>query len=58
MENQKELFKEMQYIGYNICTCGNCGGVILKRTNTDQNKITCPHCEQEIDIENCPDLYK
>ena len=58
MKNQFEILREIQASGYNVCTCGNCGDVVLldiKEPITED--ITCPHCDSTMDYSDFPDLY-
>lgn len=60
MKNQYTILREIQKHGYNVCTCGNCGDVILVDWSDDDvisDIIPCPHCGKEQDYEDCPDLY-
>jgi hypothetical protein len=49
---QIKLQHELQNLGYNIVTCGNCGSVLIHRTNVTE--IEC-YCGTH-DISDCPDL--
>ncbi len=53
--NQLEILENMQKKGFNVVTCANCGEVILQETNNDD--IKCPHCSNEYESSDCPDLY-
>ncbi len=50
---QIELQEELQSKGFNVVECGNCGSILLHRTN--QEKINC-FCGTK-DVSDCPDLY-
>lgn len=63
--NQLEILQQMQRQGFNICNCGNCGGVILfnkeskevmEQTSSGEG-LVCPHCKEEMAYSDCPDLY-
>ena len=57
-KQQLAVLEDMQADGYNVCTCGNCGGIILyneEMKNADY--ITCPHCKREMDYSDNPDFY-
>lgn len=65
VRNQLEILQQMQRQGFNICTCGNCGGIILfnkeakeamEETESGESLI-CPHCKEEMAYSDCPDLY-
>ena len=56
MKDQFEILKEIQASGYNVCTCGNCGDVVLLEIKETTN-IVCPHCDHEADGCDFPDLY-
>lgn len=53
-ENQIRLQREIQNAGYNIVTCGNCGGILLHELADD--KIDC-FCGSEMDLSDCPDYW-
>lgn len=60
IEQQREILIGMQLEGLNVCTCGDCGGVILfdfKSYDYDLEKIECPHCNTVQNYSDCPDLY-
>lgn len=52
---QEQLQRELQSLGYNVVSCGNCGDVLLHRTPTDE--IQCPHCTLVGEPCDFPDLY-
>ncbi len=56
-KKQIEIFKDLQREGYNIVTCGDCGTVLLHRTNSDDDKIECFECNNVMDLCDCPDLW-
>lgn len=62
-KDQYEILEEMQGNGFNVCTCGNCGEVILFNSETKPNigdsseDVTCPHCKKTMGYSDCPDLY-
>ena len=39
----------------NIVNCGHCDAVIVHEKGSDE--ITCPSCETEMDVSDCPDIY-
>ena len=50
IEKQKEILDRLQQEGYNVCTCGNCGGVILYDDElANKDFINCPHCKVEME---------
>ena len=53
-DTQLELQKEMIDAGINIVTCGNCGRVVLHRTEAIE--ITCPDCKLTSEPCDFPDL--
>ena len=54
---QYEIQRKIQEAGFNVCTCGSCGGVILTDIlDKKRQDIFCPHCEINIAYEHCPDL--
>ena len=58
MKSQYQILREMQTKGYNVCTCGNCGDVVLfDKQMSQQNDIECPHCDIIMDQCHYPDLY-
>lgn len=58
MKDQFEILKKIQASGYNVCTCGNCGHVVLLEIKESQTTdIVCPHCDTEADYCDFPDLY-
>ena len=55
MRNQYEILRNMQTKGFNVCTCGNCGDVVL--FETEEIEIECPHCGYSSESCDFPDLY-
>ncbi|MBK2257566.1 hypothetical protein [Francisella philomiragia] len=53
---QVSIQQEIQKHGFNVVTCQDCGDVILLKKD-DEMSITCPHCLNEQDPHECPDLY-
>jgi len=54
---QIELMDEIRAnANINIVTCGNCGSVILHKTDLE-GTITCYDCKSEMDLSDCPDLF-
>jgi formylmethanofuran dehydrogenase subunit E len=51
--NQIELQHEIQKAGFNIVTCGNCGSIVLHRTNETIIKCFCG----DMDASDCPDYW-
>lgn len=62
-KQQYEILEEMQGQGFNICNCGNCGGVILFNKETkptlqsESEDVNCPHCKETLAYSDCPDFY-
>ena len=62
-QKQVSIIEEMQSKGFNVCNCGNCGGIILLNEETkpkmedDSEGIYCPHCKVEMAYSDCPDYY-
>lgn len=61
MENKRDLAikqiklqEKIQASGFNIVTCGNCGGILLHETK--QETINC-FCGREMDLSECPDYW-
>lgn len=55
---QYRVLKEIQDAGFNVCTCGNCGDVVLFDEEMIQaDEIKCPHCDAVMDYADYPDLY-
>lgn len=55
---QYDVLLEMQSEGFNVCTCGNCGDVILyNKEMTEADNIVCPHCKADMEYSDNPDLY-
>jgi len=57
MISQLNILKEIQSIGYNVVTCGNCGGVVLHKIINNIETIECTHCNTTMDLCDMPDLY-
>jgi predicted nucleic-acid-binding Zn-ribbon protein len=57
VEEQIDIFFEIQAAGFNIVTCGNCGTVLLHRMKTEDEGIQCFGCMEEMDYSDCPDLW-
>jgi len=53
--SNKQVFQEMQSVGFNIVTCGNCGAIRLHKTGIDE--LDCESCGFVSDICDFPDLY-
>jgi uncharacterized protein (DUF983 family) len=57
-KQQYEVLEEMQSNGFNVCTCGNCGSVILyNQEMKDAEFINCPHCKKEMYYSDNTDFY-
>lgn len=57
-KQQYAVLEEMQSAGFNVCTCGNCGGVILyNKKMKEAESVSCPHCKHEMDYSDNPDFY-
>jgi hypothetical protein len=54
-KKQLHILQRIQEKGYNVCTCGNCGQVLLHKI-TD-NAIVCFNCSEDMDLSDCPDLH-
>lgn len=54
-DQQIELTKEIQSNGLNLVQCGNCSGVFIHKM--DDEILTCPHCEIDIEPCNCEDIF-
>lgn len=56
LRNQAQLQGEIvAKAGINIVNCGNCGSVMLHRTN--EENIECPFCEFESEPCDFPDYF-
>lgn len=55
IQEQIVLQFEMQKNGINLVDCGHCGSTFLHKTPVDT--ITCPYCNSEMDISDCPDHF-
>jgi uncharacterized CHY-type Zn-finger protein len=51
---QKELMQLVLDIGVNLVICGNCGDVLLHKT--DNTEISCPYCQYTSEPCDFPDL--
>lgn len=51
--NQIELQHEIQKVGINLVTCGNCGSILLHRTSDTTIKCFCG----DMDVSDCPDYW-
>jgi DNA-directed RNA polymerase subunit RPC12/RpoP len=57
-QKQLDILTTMQNQGFNVCDCGNCGGVILfDEESKNADEVECPHCKVTLDYSDCPDLY-
>ena len=57
-KQQLEVIEQMQSEGFNVCTCGNCGGVILyNKEMKEADAVDCPHCEKPMAYSDNPDYY-
>ena len=57
-KQQLEVLLDMQADGYNVCTCEQCGDIILYNEQmTEAEYITCPHCKEEMESSDNPDFY-
>ena len=56
-KEQIDIFHEMQTAGFNVVTCGNCGTILLHKTNQDSNTIECCGCGEEMELSDCPDFW-
>ena len=54
-EKQIDMIETIQYQGYNIVSCGNCGGVFIHDMNDEF--FPCPHCLMCMDACDCSDLF-
>lgn len=53
-KNQIRLQKEIQKVGFNIVTCGNCGSILLHEIGDES--IEC-FCGKEMNLSDCPDYW-
>ena len=53
-KEQIDLQNQIQQEGFNIVSCGNCGTVLIHKT--DKESIDCI-CGEEMDLWDCPDLW-
>lgn len=57
-KQQLEVIEQMQSEGFNVCTCGNCGSVILYNEEMKEaDTIDCPHCKESMAYCDNPDYY-
>ncbi len=57
-KQQLEVIEQMQSEGFNVCTCGNCGGVILYNEEMKKaDTVDCPHCKETMAYSDNPDYY-
>lgn len=57
-KQQTEVLLDIQACGYNVCTCGHCGDVILyNKEMMEADEVECPHCGIEHEYCDNPDLY-
>ena len=55
---QYDVLLEMQSKGFNVCTCGNCGNVILyNKEMREADSVGCPHCKANMEYPDNADLY-
>ena len=54
VKNQIRLQKEIQKVGFNIVTCGNCGSILLHEIGDES--IEC-FCGKEMNLSDCPDYW-
>jgi DNA-directed RNA polymerase subunit RPC12/RpoP len=58
LNQQYDVVRTMQNDGYNVCTCGSCGGVVLfDEEMMEAETIECPLCGDLLDYADYPDLY-
>jgi len=57
MKEQFEILQRMQQDGYNVVTCGNCGDVVLLEIDDTIEEVQCPHCKEDMEYSDMPDLY-
>jgi uncharacterized protein (DUF983 family) len=57
-KQQLRVIHEMHNNGFNVCTCGNCGEVILyNKMMRDADEVRCPHCKKNMAYCDNPDYY-
>lgn len=63
MKSKRELAKEqismmheIQSAGFNMVTCGNCGTLLIHRTD-DKEDIDCFGCQEVMAKSDCPDYW-
>jgi len=55
-EEQFNLVQDIRYkLDLNIVTCGNCGTVLLHKSNVEN--IHCYECNEQMEPCHCPDLW-
>lgn len=54
--DQTQMTEEIQKLEYNVVTCGDCGDVLIIRTDDDY-EIECNHCGFVGESCDYPDLY-
>lgn len=52
---QINLQHAMQFAGFNLVTCGNCGALLIHKTN-DEKHIDC-FCGRKMELSDCPDYW-
>lgn len=56
-DGNQYVLQKMQTAGFNVTTCGNCGGVVLHLTGAKcPEELTCEYCGFTGDISDFPDL--
>jgi DNA-directed RNA polymerase subunit RPC12/RpoP len=57
-KQQLGVIQEMQNSGFNVCTCGNCGSVILYNERMKEaDAVRCPHCKKNMAYSDNTDYY-
>lgn len=54
--SNKYVLQKMQENGFNVTTCGDCGGVKLHEIPVKSGELKCDYCGFESDICDFPDL--
>jgi len=57
MKQWKILEKIEKELKINVCTCGNCGEVLLIDISKYLADIKCPHCSIIMEYSDMPDLF-
>ncbi len=57
INQQAQLLREIQLHGFDVVSCGHCGGVFITRNEEFVEYITCPHCEEKQERCDAPDLF-